>query len=474
MGSIFIGIDIGTTKICAVALRGTSGKLVATSSALNASGIKQKGVFFEQNPEKIIQITFKVLKSLLASKKIAKKEIKGVGITGQMHGVVLLDKNLKPITNLVTWQDQRCNVLHPGKKHSYIEEMAKIIGPAAIRSSGCTLSTGYMGATLFWYRINNRLPKNSKASFISDYLAARLTGGKKIYTDPTNAGGSGVFNAKKRKWDKKAISKLKITGVVLPELRSSGEVIGKISAATERLTGLPCGVPVSCSIGDNQASILGGLYGLNRKTVLVNIGTSGQLSMLSSKFVRVPGIDTRCYLDGQYALVGASLCGGYSYRILAEFFSRVIRVFSGKQPSGQLYEKMNHAAAKGDLLGLSCDTQFLGTRLDPKKRGVLKGLSAGNLTPENLSLSVLKGMTEELYSFYEAILKSGLQKPLLILATGNAVKKNKLLQSIISKRFNLPLYLTKFDEEACYGAAMIAKIGTGEKEDNCSTLPVCK
>ena len=456
MRRVFIGIDIGTTKIGAVALDSTSGKLLAVASALNASKVKQKGGIFEQDAEKIIKITFSVIRKLIASGKFSKRELKGVGITGQMHGVVLLDKNLIPLTNLVTWQDKRCDALFPEKKYSYIEEMKKRMGKAAINDSGCMPATGYMGATLFWYGVNKKLPKDVKAAFIHDYLGARLTGEKTIYTDPTDAGSSGVFNARKREWNRTALKKLGIPEEVLPKIRKSGEIIGKSSGETEKLTSLPYGTPVTCAIGDNQASILGGLSELKKDAVLVNIGTGSQLSILSKRFIRVPGVDTRCFVDSRYALVGAGLSGGDSYRVLSDFFASTVKLFAGRKVKEQLYKKMNRLAARGELSGLSCDTQFLGTRLSPLKRGAIKCISPRNFTPENLSLAVLDGIAEELYLYYLEILKTGAKRPLLVMATGNAVKKNRLLQRIIAEKFGLPLKLTPFNEEACYGAAFLA------------------
>ncbi len=467
---IYIGIDIGTSKISAVAVDITTGKMKAVTSLPNNSGIvykdKTRQKWAEQNPVVVKKIAFKVLRKLIMTKKFQLKNVKGIGLTGQMHGMLLVDENLSPLTNLITWQDQRCEDLFHGKKHTYISEMIqKAGGKNSFYNSGCNPATGYMGSTLFWLKTNKFLPKPKyKATFIHDYIASSLTGNRNIYTDPTDAGSSGIFNIINNKWNYELIGKLGLPEEIFPQIKVSGEVIGKTSASVEKEIGLSQGIPVCCPIGDNQASMIGSCSDY-KDVVLINIGTGSQISVVIDKFRSLQGIDTRYFPNNQYALVYAGLSGGQSYLLLERFFKDAGYAFWKIKNKKSLLSKMNELAASVSS-NLHCEPLFYGTRENPSKRGSFTNVSFGNMTTAYFCRAVLEGMVEELYNMYNRMVKKGFNNYKKVIGTGNAVKKNPFLCKIISKKFGLPLKLTAHDEEAAYGAAIIAAAKTnGSVED---------
>ena len=117
---------------------------------------------------------------------------------------------------------------------------------------------------------------------------------------------------------------------------------------------------------------------------------------------------------------------------------------------------MNRLAAETDASGLAVDTRFAGTRLEPARRGAITGLSETNFTPAHLIRATLEGMARELFEGYEAMLPHIDASPRLLAASGNAVKRNPALQSILRDTFSLPLALSPWDEEAARGAALFA------------------
>jgi sedoheptulokinase len=424
--SIFLGIDIGTTKICVLAYDSVTRKPVVVLSETNASTVKIKKEFAEQNPVVIKQITFRLIDKI---KKQIKSPVSGIGVTGQMHGMLIVDKNLNPLTNLVTWQDKRATELIP--------EIHKKTGSINYRECGCRIRPGYMGATLYWYHKTRSMPKTAyKTCFIHDWIAASLTEQREICTDPSDAASSGIYDISKLEWHSGMINKLGIDKKLLPELKPSGTVIGQTKD----------GIPVGCAFGDNQASIYGSIVasGFNWKDCIVlNIGTGSQVSVITDKFTKVDGmLELRPYLDNKYLIVGASVNGGISYSLLRDFII------------GLEYEQMNKFA---DCIspgsdGLVCNPYFFGERGNEQLKASFTGIDKNNFTVAHVCRAVLEGMTRMLYNYY----KDMNQKRNCIIGSGNAVKRNDVLQKIVQQTFGMKLKLNKIEEEAATGAAILS------------------
>ena len=385
--NLYLGIDIGTTKICVLALNSKTGKPAFSASEQNNSNVSTGPVFYQQDPEKIKKT---VLRLIGRAVEKTEKKISGIGLTGQMHGMLFVDRRLRPLSKLITWQDQRATGL--------ITEIRKKAGRSA-GECGCAISPGYLGATLYWFTKNKKVPNGAyKACFIHDWIATLLTKEKQLFTDPTDAAGSGLFNFKKNQWHWDLIDKLGLNRGLFPEIRASGEIIGYTGS----------GIPVHCAIGDNQASALGS--GAGAGSINVNIGTGSQVSVITDKFVKPSGpLELRPYFNGKYLLVGRSLKGGAVYARL-------------KRKLGITYEEMNRRAEKPG----------------PCRR-------------------TLEAMAKSLHSLY---LRAGINKHKLC-GSGNAIKKNPVLRDIISKTFKMKLNLPSHDEEAAWGAALLVSVKKG-------------
>lgn len=463
---VHLGIDAGTSKISLVAVDVESDKIKAVFSLPNDANITnlQKKGYSEQDPIRIRNITFELLRKLVRSNEIPADKIRAIGLTGQMHGLLILDKKNNPLTNLITWQDQRCSENFPGEVYDYVREMVEIVGEDNFYNTGCFPATGYMGSTLFWLKNNQLLPKRKfKVSFIHDWLASLLAENEIIYTDPTDAASSGIFDIINKSWNFKIIEKLNLPLEILPKIRLSGEIISETTSSTEREIGLPAGIPICCPIGDNQASILGSLFSIlppenYKHAVLVNIGTGAQVSTVIEKFLRLKDIDTRPFMNNLYILVGASLSGGQAYSLLEKFFKEVGLLFWGIKDKKSLFEAMNKSAEQvGEGDTLICEPFFFGSRAEPTKLASFKNISKKNMTPAHFTRAVLEGIVNELYELYISMSKLHFQHKIIV-CSGNAVKKNPLLRKLIAEKFNLPIKLTQHNEEAAYGATRIINI----------------
>ena len=380
-----------------------------------------------------------------------------------MHGTVLVSHDGHPLTPFIGWQDHRCDENMPGSNKSYIDRMIELASKDGFKREGCRPATGYMGSTLFWLKENNALPDEpATACFLPDYVVMRMTDHTPV-TDPTNAGSSGIFDVIARKWDYNLIRRLGIQRISLPEVRRSGEIVGGLTAEASKKTRLPQGIPVSVACGDNQASFLGSVAD-RRNSVLVNIGTGGQVSLWVPKYVEAKNAETRCYLDESYLLVGADTCGGSSYATLHRFFLDIGRAFFGAKGNENLYDEMRRQAAKvlPRTEGLRCEPFFAGSRLDPNRRAALMGMSETNFTVGHVTRALLEGIAHHFKKLYGDMLQSGVSPRRCLVGSGNGIRKNSLLAEIFSDTFNMPIKIPMNREEAAFGAALLAAIGCGE------------
>ena len=192
-----MGVDVGTTNIAVLVVDIHSGKIKAVNIVANNSEItskKDKSLGrSEWNAERATDLTFQAMAKTAV--KVNPRKIRGIGVTGQMHGTVLVSLDKNALTPFIGWQDRRCDDKMPGSSKSYIDRMLELAGKDGFKREGCRPATGYMGSTLFWLKENDALPSRpATACFLPDYVVMRLTGFDPV-TDPTNAGSSGIFDA---------------------------------------------------------------------------------------------------------------------------------------------------------------------------------------------------------------------------------------------------------------------------------------
>lgn len=459
MATVILGIDLGTTKLCALALDATSGQLLACESALNTAGLPQESGAAEQAPDIILTTACTLLQRLLAQPALAGATIAGVGVTGQMHGVVLVDAANRACSPLITWQDARGNAPYRNSGRSYAKEVTYRLGPQGIAACGCTPATGYGAVTLLRLAEEGALPTDCTALTIHDYLVAHLCGAR--LTDPTDAASWGICDMRAGGiWCADALELLPFLPPLLPEIRPTTSQAGTVTAAAATATGVPIGTPVAVALGDNQASLLGTLAPTT-DTLFLNLGTGGQMSMPIAHYAYAPPLETRPWVDGQSLLVGASLCGGRAYQVLAEFFAAVGCTLFDASPD-HLYDQMTQIGLQADpnAGGLRVDTRFAGTRNDPALRGMLSGLDTGNWSPGNLIRAVANGMVDELLDYYALAQREGARAAHLV-GAGNAVRRNPLVREAMTRRLGLPVRMPPYEEEAAVGAALTGAVAAG-------------
>ena len=426
-----LGLDIGTTSISAVIFQEKTGVLEAKTIA-NGTFLPSKSWERLQDPAAIWQKAFRVVSELL----LRHPDVQAIGVTGQMHGIVYLDTDGEAVSPLYTWQDGRGD-LPFDETASWAEHLSAL--------SGYPLSTGYGMVTHFYNLHHGLVPENAVClCTIGDYIAMKLAGLTRPRIEPTNGASLGLFHLGNRCFDPEALLRADIDGAILPKI------------ADTPLLGIGAlGIPVYAAIGDNQAAFLGAV-GDRQDALLVNVGTGSQVAVYSSKFLRVPGLETRPFPDGGWLLVGDSLCGGRSYALLESFFRQTVKMVTGSEQSA--YAAMSQALEEaGNVENAPCTTTtFQGTRQDASLQGSISGIGIDNFTPVHLMHSFMNGMAQELYGMYRSFLDAGGTAPETIIGSGNGLRKNDHLCRTFERVFGCPLILSSCEEEAATGAAMYA------------------
>ncbi len=432
-GSLSVGVDIGTTTISAVVYD------IDYKEQLEAYTVPHHSyvccdTFSEQSTSVITDKAEKLLSHIMK----CYTDIVSIGLSGQMHGMVYIDSDGNPISNLINWQDKRAD--QPIAEGKTACELIRLI-------TGKQISTGY-GIATHYYNLQKGLVPKKAVGFCSimDLFGMKICGLKKAVTHTSVAASFGLFDIKKDEFLLDKLSLLGIDGRFLPSVTAESRVIGSCG-----------GIPVTVAIGDNQASFLGAVSE-DRDSILVNIGTGSQISAVSEYCEHDSDIELRPFIDGKYLVCGSALCGGYAYSMVENFF-RSYMVSAGMQEVSQ-YKTINRLALdayqKGEK-GLDVDVSFFGKRSDPDKRGSVNAIDRENFTPERLVLGVLCGMCNELYELYEGFEE---KKPNIV-ASGGGVRRNPVLKKLIEDRFGLPVSVNATKEEAATGVALFSAYVVG-------------
>ena len=436
-----LGIDIGTTTLSMTVVDvANKCQLKAYTYANDSNLTGTEEGFKEQNTEWILAKVEEFLDDVM--KEFS--NIQAIGFTGQMHGMLYIDENGNAVSPLATWQDERGNFKQENGM-TYCEEIEKI--------SGRKISTGFGYATHYYNTKHGLVPENA-AIFctIMDYLVMKITGNTEPLIHASNAASLGLFSVEKSSFYSENISLLGMDNVQIPKV-----VKEIVSPGTYQ------GIPVFVAIGDNQASLFGTVQ--NDTDILVNYGTGSQISVITDRPESTAEMEVRPFVGDKFLLSGSAICGGRAYAMLERFFKGYLK-YCGFD-TGDQYEIMNQMAEEAYKKenAMKVSTTFCGTRLDPKKKGNISEIDEANFTPEALTLGVLQGMVDELYDMY---LEKGINKEITsVIASGNAVRKNPVLQKLLEDKFKVTLKIPAIKEEAAFGAALCAAVygGLGEMEE---------
>ncbi|PYS90832.1 MAG: xylulokinase [Acidobacteria bacterium] len=439
-----LGIDIGTGGTRAILIDET-GAVRATETAEHPPFSTPDVGWAEQDPDDWWNAAVIAIQKIIS--KFPADSIGAIGLTGQMHGSVLLDKADKPLRPALLWCDQRtekqCNEITEtiGK-----ERLIELVSNPAI--------TGFTLPKLLWIREHEPAIWTRVASILlpKDYVRLKLSGDKAI--DVSDASGTLLFDVRNRKWSQEMIEVFEIDPELLPDVFESVEITGTVSRTAATRTGLREGTPIVAGAGDNSAGAIG--MGVTKPgTVSCTIGTSGVVFGVTEepRFDARGRIHTMCHaIAGRWHNTGVTLAAGLSLKWFRQNFG-----------GGNDYYELTRGAAtiSAGADGAIWLPYLMGERsphLDPNARAAFVGLTARH-SSAHLTGAVLEGVAFSLRDSLEIFKENGASVETIRLGGGGA--RSPLWCQIQADVYGQDVLTLQASEGAAFGAALLAAVGVG-------------
>lgn len=448
-----LGIDVGTTGSKAI-LIDAAGDVVGSSTNEYPLHTPRPN-WSEQNPEDWWRASVASIREVLRAIDGRGDRVVGVGLTGQMHGLVLLDKDGRVLRPCILWNDQRT-----------AEQCAQItrrVGPDRVMQlTGNPVLTGFTAPKLLWVEQNEPEVHRSVAGVLlpKDYVRYRLTGER--FSDVSDASGTSLFDVAGRRWSDEMLEAVGVPRAWLPQVSESPQVTTRISPGAASETGLAADTPVVGGAGDQSAQAVG--TGIVAEGVVsATIGTSGVVFAASDSCRVDPHgkLHALCHaVPDMWHLMGVMLCAGGSLRWYRDTLAESERQ-QAQQEGRNPYEVMIESAAEAPpgcegLIFLPYLTGERTPHADPDARGVFFGLTMRH-GKGHLIRSVLEGVAYGLCDSLGLMRGLGLDAREIRVSGGGA--RSDLWRQILADVFNCPVATVNVTEGAAYGAALLAGVG---------------
>jgi xylulokinase len=450
----FMGIDVGTTGTRAVIVR-PDGHVVGAATGEHQPMSMARPGWAEQDPEDWWGATIAAVQGALMKAGLSGSEIAAVGFSGQMHGVVLLDKAHAVLRPSLIWCDHRsqpqCEWI---TARVGSERLIKLVSNPAL--------TGFSAPKILWIRDNEPAIFERAAHFLlpKDFVRFRLTG--EFATDVSDASGTLLFDVTHRRWSAEMLTALDLDPGILPRAYESPETTGTITHEAAVLTGLAAGTPVVAGGGDQAASAVGNgvvLPGLTSAT----LGTSGVIF----SYTETPELDPRgrihtfCHaVPGKWHVMGVTQGAGLSLRWFRDQLGLIENLYARHtdvDPYDILVKEAERVPTGSD--GLLFLPYLMGERtphLDPEARGMWFGLTASH-TRGHLIRSVLEGVAFSLRDSLEIFAELGI--PVHEIRASGGGSRSFGWRKIQADIYGKELVTLKTSEGSAFGAALLAGVG---------------
>ena len=455
MSTYLLGIDVGTT--------GSKALLVEADGAVKASATTEypmatpQPLWAEQDPSDWSAATVTSIQQVLQDSGVKPAQIAGVGLTGQMHGLVLLDAQGQVLRPCIMWNDQRT-----AAQCAAITQ--KVGEQNVLRLTGNPVLPGFTAPKIAWVRQHEPevYARVAKVLLPKDYARYCLTGG--FFGEVSDASGTSLFDVGQRRWSDDMLHALDIPRAWLPEVTESPVVSARINAQAARDTGLLEGTPVVGGGGDQAAQAVGtGI--VSEWIVSATLGTSGVVFAASNTYRVEPEgkLHAFCHaVPGMWHLMGVMLSAAGSFRWYRDALGDLERA-RARETGQDAYDLLTEAAAvvPPGCEGLLFLPYLSGERTpypDPNARGVFFGLTLRH-GKAHLTRAVLEGVTFGLRDSLELMRALGLSIEQVRASGGGA--RSPLWRQMLADVFDAEIVTVKVTEGAAYGAALLAGVGAG-------------
>lgn len=444
--SFVIGIDTSTTATKAILLdrRGTVVGVGSSSYDYQAP----HPLWSEQDPRLWWDATIAAVRQVMREQGVAADEVEAVGLTGQMHGSVLLDDEGEVVRPAILWNDQRTA--------AECDEIRRLVGPERlIEVTGNDALTGFTAPKLLWVRRHE--PDNwAKVRHVllpKDYVRFRLTDGFAV--DVADGSGTILFDLAARTWSPEMLAALDLDPSFLPPTFEGPVVTGGVTKAAAEATGLRAGTPVVAGGGDQTANAVG-VGAVSPGVVALSLGTSGVVFATTAG----PSIEARgrvhafCHaVPGRWHMMGVMLSAAGSLRWLREALAPTLSFDHLVAGAAEV------AAGSDGLLFLPYLTGERTPHPDPLARGAFVGLTVRH-DLRHLTRAVLEGVAFGLRDGLDLMTKAGVSVPSQIRASGGGTR-SQLWRQILADVLEAEIATVSTEEGAAFGAGLLATVGAG-------------
>ncbi len=459
MATYLLGIDVSTTATKAL-LIDERGNLVALGTTEYAFDTPRP-LWSEQDPALFWSGTVASIRQAIAQAGAEPGAIAAVGLTGQMHGLTLLDAQGEVLRPCILWNDQRTAA-------QCAEIEARVGKQRVLQLTGNPVLTGFTAPKILWVREHEPEVYRRVAHVLlpKDYARYKLTGG--FFSDVSDASGTALFDVGRRQWSDEMLNALEIDRAWLPKVTESPLVSGKITRAAAEATGLVAGTPVVAGAGDQAAQAIGS--GIVREgLVSVTLGTSGVVFSPSNTYRVEPQgrLHAFCHaVPGKWHLMGVMLSAAGSFRWFRDALGDYEKRLAGE--TGQnVYDLLTAQAARAPAgsEGLLFLPYLTGERTpypDPQARGAFVGLTLRH-DKSHLTRAVMEGVCFGLRDSLELIRDLSISARHVRASGGGA--RSMLWRQMLADVFNTEIATVNVTEGAAYGAALLAGVGAGVYRD---------
>lgn len=446
---MLLGIDIGTSSIKGMLME-ENGRIVSVKSCGYSVEIPRSG-WAQQDPQLWWNGLCEVLAQMRGEQPDILDSVRGIGFSGQMHGLTAVDRQGNPVRPAIIWMDQRATgQLRKINEKISFEEQGQILHNRVFN--------GFALASLLWMKDQERenYDRIYRVFQPKDYIRYCLTG--QMGTDYSDASASLMLDVGKREWAWELLDRLGLDGSMLPPLGGAWEIAGTVTRQAARKTGLPEGIPVVYGAGDQQAQSIGN-GAVREGQMISNIGTGAQVSAFAASDFYDPHLRTHTFchaIPRAYTIYGAMLTGGMSLSWLknqifgADSFQELSRMADSVEPGS------------GGLVFLPYLSGERTPLMNPDAKGVFFGLTLKHQAA-HMVRSVMEGVTFALRDSMEILENLGIRGKRMI-ASGGASGSPVWLQ-IQADILGKEIQVCRSREQACLGACILAGVGAGIYSD---------
>lgn len=432
----YLGVDMGTTSLSVAVVDALTNTVVTTETLRHVADLAP-----DVPGAHLQDATARVSQALDCIEGYVSRfgGFSGIGVTGQMHGVLYTGETGKAVSPLYTWLDKRGD--NPAAKGKSYQQLL-------YETTGEKVPLGYGASTHFSLVQSARVPEGATSlCTLADYLVMQLCGLSRPLLGGTLAHSVGLYDVTTQRFKKEQWAELGYPELELPTVSANGKVVGQYR-----------GSAVTTALGDNQAGFVGSVRALE-SSALITLGTSGQVSCLFSEALSAPptDLDMRPFPEGGTLLVGASLTGGKAFQLLADFLAETVYKLTGQRLTNP-YAPLDFDVSRVRPPYLEVDTRFAGSRNGVQKAGAISNISLTNFDLEHLVHGFAQGVVGELHAFWQTgFSEAGATSKIdRLVGSGNLLRSNRLVRQVVEETFGLPLLVTAYAEEAAVGAAIYA------------------